>query len=71
MPHVVPDIITPNLGKTQDWLLSQGSHSAAAGADVAVLNPWNLYLTFGDVTSESAHASPLCPDQNKFLQNLS
>ena len=48
VPHVVPDIITPNLGKTQDWLLSQGSHSAAAWADVAVLNPWNLYLTFGD-----------------------
>lgn len=48
VPHVVPDIITPFIGKVQDWLLSQGTHSAAAWADVAVLNPWNLYLTFGD-----------------------
>lgn len=48
VPHVVPDIITPNMDKVQDWLLSQGTHSAAAWADVAVLNPWNLYLTFGD-----------------------
>jgi len=48
VPHVVPDIITPYIGKVQDWLLSQGTHSAAAWADVAVLNPWNLYLTFGD-----------------------
>lgn len=48
VPHVVPDIITPNIEKANDWLLSQGTHSAAAWADVAVLNPWNLYLTFGD-----------------------
>lgn len=48
VPHMVPDIITPNIGKQEDWLLSQGTHSAAAWADVAVLNPWNLYLTFGD-----------------------
>lgn len=46
VPHVVPDLIS---GKEHDdWLLSQGTHSAAAWADVAVLNPWNLYLTFGD-----------------------
>jgi len=48
VPHVVPDIITPYIGKAHDWLLSQGTHSAAAWADVAVLNPWNLYLTYGD-----------------------
>ncbi len=48
VPHVVPDIITPNIGKVNDWLCSQGTHSAAAWADVAVLNPWNLYLTYGD-----------------------
>lgn len=48
VPHVVPDIITPNTEQVTDWLLSQGTHSAAAWADVAVLNPWNLYLTFGD-----------------------
>lgn len=46
VPHVVPDIIT---GKTKgDWLLGQGTHSAAAWADVAVIMPWTLYLTFGD-----------------------
>lgn len=46
VPHVVPDIIT---GKEEnDWLLSQGTHSAAAWADVAVINPWTLYLTYGD-----------------------
>lgn len=48
VPHVVPDILTPYIEKVEDWLLSQGTHSAAAWADVAVLNPWNLYLTFGD-----------------------
>lgn len=46
VPHVVPDIIS---GKEEnDWLLSQGTHSAAAWADVAVINPWTLYLIFGD-----------------------
>ena len=44
--HVVPDIITGNTGA--DWLLQQGSHSAAAWADVAVINPWTMYLTYGD-----------------------
>jgi alpha-L-rhamnosidase len=44
--HVVPDIIT---GISDDnWLLKQGTHSAAAWADAAVINPWTLYLTFGD-----------------------
>ena len=48
VPHVVPDIIS---GKEEDdWLLSQGTHSAAAWADVAVINPWTMYLTFGDKT---------------------
>lgn len=46
VPHVVPDIIS---GKEEsDWLLSQGTHSAAAWADVAVINPWTLYLMYGD-----------------------
>ncbi len=48
VPHVVPDIITPNIDRVEDWLCSQGTHSAAAWADVAVLNPWNLYLIYGD-----------------------
>ena len=28
--------------------MQQGSHSAAAWADVAVINPWTMYLTYGD-----------------------
>ncbi|MDY3918028.1 MAG: family 78 glycoside hydrolase catalytic domain [Candidatus Limivivens sp.] len=46
--HVVPDIIGPRINEIHDWLLSQGTHSAAAWADVAVINPWTMYLTFGD-----------------------
>ncbi|MFQ9509798.1 MAG: family 78 glycoside hydrolase catalytic domain [Lachnospiraceae bacterium] len=46
IPHVVPNIED---GRTDDnWLLSQGPHSAAAWADVAVINPWTMYLMFGD-----------------------
>lgn len=48
VPHVVPDIISPFIVEADDWLLGQGTHSAAAWADVAVLNPWHVYLTFGD-----------------------
>lgn len=44
--HVVPDIISGR--QESDWLLSQGTHSAAAWADVAVITPWVLYQTFGD-----------------------
>lgn len=44
--HVVPDIISGREG--EDWLLSQGTHSAAAWADVAVIMPWVMYQTFGD-----------------------
>lgn len=44
--HVVPDILA---GKSDgNWLLEKGTHSAAAWADVAVINPWTLYLTYGD-----------------------
>lgn len=46
IPHVVPDFCTGKAG--DDWLLSQGTHSAAAWADVAVITPWVMYLTFGD-----------------------
>lgn len=46
VPHVVPDIIS---GKEQaDWLMSQGTHSAAIWADAAVIIPWALYLVYGD-----------------------
>lgn len=46
VPHVVPDIVTDNVAT--NWLLKQGTHSAAAWADAAVIIPWTLYLTFGD-----------------------
>ncbi len=46
VPHVVPDILS--LSDSDDWLIRQGTHSAAAWADVAVINPWTLYLTYGD-----------------------
>ena len=46
--HVVPDIITPFAGTQTDWLLSQGTHSAAAWADAVVICPWTLYLAYGD-----------------------
>ncbi len=46
VPHVVPDIISGR--EENDWLLSQGTHSAAAWADAAVINPWTMYLVYGD-----------------------
>ncbi|MFV0528713.1 MAG: family 78 glycoside hydrolase catalytic domain [Lachnospiraceae bacterium] len=46
IPHVIPDLI---VGRSAgDWLTSQGEHSAAAWADVAVIMPWTLYLMYGD-----------------------
>ena len=46
VPHVVPNI---EEGHTdENWLLSQGEHSASAWADVAVINPWTMYLMYGD-----------------------
>lgn len=46
IPHVVPDILKG--GFKDDWLLGQGTDSAAAWADVAVILPWTLYLMYGD-----------------------
>lgn len=46
VPHVVPNFLEGKL--LTDWLLGQGTHSAAAWADVAVIAPWSLYLTYGD-----------------------
>ena len=48
VPHVVPDILTGYPNIADNWLLSQGTHSAAAWSDAAVLIPWNLYLAYGD-----------------------
>lgn len=48
VPHVVPDLL---IGKSsQDRLMKDGDHSAAAWADVAIIMPWTLYLTYGDKT---------------------
>ncbi len=46
VPHMVPDMMS--FYPVDDWLLSQGTHSAAAWADVAVILPWTMYLTYGD-----------------------
>lgn len=46
VPHIVPNSL--QFHKISDWLLSQGTHSAAAWADVAVIAPWTLYLVYGD-----------------------
>lgn len=46
VPHVVPDILINK--SAGDRLMKDGDHSAAAWADVAVIMPWTLYLTYGD-----------------------
>ena len=47
VPHVVPNSL--QYAGVRDWLLGQGLHSAAAWADVAVINPWTLYQAYGDI----------------------
>ncbi len=44
--HVIPDML--NKYPFDNWLLNKGTHSAAAWADAAVINPWVMYLTHGD-----------------------
>ncbi len=44
--HVVPDILTGACDN--DELCSQGTYGASAWADVAIINPWNMYLAYGD-----------------------
>lgn len=46
VPHVVPDVL--NKYQFDNWLVGQGTHSATAWADAAIINPWVLYLTWGD-----------------------
>jgi alpha-L-rhamnosidase len=47
VPHVIPDILTGHCD--QDKFLAQGgTHSATGWADAAVINPWTLYLMYGD-----------------------
>ncbi|MBI9095162.1 MAG: family 78 glycoside hydrolase catalytic domain [Sphaerochaeta sp.] len=47
VPHVVPDVLYKY--PFDNWLLNKGTHSAAAWGDAAIINPWVLYLTFGDI----------------------
>ena len=44
--HMVPDQFRYFV--TDDWLVGQGTHSAAGWGDVAVVLPWTLYLVYGD-----------------------
>ena len=46
VPHMVPDLF--RYRDSEDWLVSQGSHSAAGWGDVAVILPWTLYRVYGD-----------------------
>lgn len=58
VPHVVPDILS---GSCEDnWLLSQGTHSAAAWADAAVVIPWTLYLMYGDKATLARQYDSMC-----------
>lgn len=46
VPHVVPDVLS---GHGEDnFLISQGTDSAAGWADAAVIIPWTLYQVYGD-----------------------
>lgn len=46
VPHVVPDIWT---GKdVSGKIFENGTHSAAAWGDAAVIIPWTMYLMYGD-----------------------
>lgn len=47
VPHIIPDILCLE-DQSEDWLLSQGTHSAAGWADAAVIIPWKMYLFYGD-----------------------
>lgn len=50
VPHVVPDILTGR--SDEDRFMRDGcTHSAAAWADAAVINPWTLYLMYGDTAT--------------------
>lgn len=44
VPHVIPDILS-KIGGIEEI---ENSHSSAAWADAAVINPWVLYTTYGD-----------------------
>ncbi len=57
VPHVIPDILT---GKCENDinLAKGGTYAAAAWADAAVINPWTMYLMYGDTqTLRNQYAS--------------
>lgn len=47
VPHVIPDILTGHCDQDK-FLADGGTHSATGWADAAVVNPWTLYLMYGD-----------------------
>lgn len=47
VPHVIPDILTGHCGNDK-FLAEGGTHSATGWADAAVINPWTMYLMYGD-----------------------
>jgi len=48
IPYVVPDVLTNNLGNDK-IVKDQQQHSATGWADAAVICPWTVYLSYGDV----------------------
>ncbi|MFJ3455475.1 glycoside hydrolase family 78 protein [Scandinavium goeteborgense] len=47
VPHVIPDILTGHCDQDK-FLAEGGTHSATGWADAAVVNPWTMYLMYGD-----------------------
>ncbi|MFA1281213.1 glycoside hydrolase family 78 protein [Citrobacter telavivensis] len=47
VPHVIPDILTGHC-RQDKFLAEGGTHSATGWADAAVINPWTMYLMYGD-----------------------
>jgi len=47
VPHVIPDILTGHCDHDK-FLAEGGTHSATGWADAAVINPWTMYLMYGD-----------------------
>jgi alpha-L-rhamnosidase len=47
VPHVIPDILAGHCDQDK-FLAEGGTHSATGWADAAVVNPWTMYLMYGD-----------------------
>ncbi len=46
VPHVVPDLLTGH--SENDRFMKDGTVGASAWGDVAIINPWTMYLVYGD-----------------------